>query len=310
MDAIFHKLTAFPGFILVLVGLFYVFAGFVLARHILLDRVLTRAIEMVAMETPNRVETHRRAWMIGSAVLVFAAGTALVMQSVLAVWLFCASLLQQVAYLLWLAPRYFDRGDEPDEAGRRQTTNATILFGAVTLGVIAAATYGALLPVAAEGTISSVATAGVTVAFVLWTFARSRMSATGDDALDVPEPPEDEEQPLDMMSVDGLRLAAEWFELPVLVTFDDERSDFYSGDRLGLSSGLTIDLDEWQHAYSIACENVGEGMAPVWSDDVRDAHFARAETLAGRIRDELLSAGLDRIEVSWKRADGEIGVVG
>lgn len=312
MEAFLEKLSGFPGFALALVGAFYVFASLVLARQIVLDRVLSHALGMITLEKQSRIETHRQVWMGASAVLVGVAGVSLVMQSMLAVWLFCAVLMQQVAYLTWLAPRYFDREEEPDPVGRKQTTNAAILFGAATLGVIAAASAGKLLPVFGAGAFSSLATAAAAAAFAFWIIKQQRMPTRGTGGFAADEPDAFEEfdaTPLDLASVDGLRLDAEWYESPVLVIHADGGRDFHPAGRLGLSDALADDLEAWQHAFTAACENDGDDMVPVWAAEARDAHFARAEDLALRMSEELQAAGLARIEVSWKRADGEIVVV-
>ena len=63
----------------------------------------------------------------------------------LAAWLFAASALAQIAYLFFIAPRYFDRDDPPDPRGRQQSTNAFVVYAAATLFVLWGAFKGRLL---------------------------------------------------------------------------------------------------------------------------------------------------------------------
>lgn len=308
------KLLGFPGLLLAAIGAFYMFAGFVLAHHVAFDRALSRAIEMISLEKQARAETLQQAWTIVSAVLIFAGGAALVFLSGIAVWLFAAALLQQVLYLTIAAPRYFDLHDEPDPAGRRQSTNATILYGAVSLGVIAAASGGVFLPLSGEGAFSLVATGMLTAAFATWTFLRLRMPARQGGmlgALESFDEDDDAVQPIKLDEVERLRLAADWYEEPVFVFFFDGDSDFYPARELELSEALANDLDEWQSRFTSVCEFREDAMMPTWADEAqRLAHYARAKELAGRMRDELRNAGYEHIEVSWIREDGEIVILG
>ena len=309
-DAYRSALSGFPGFLLALVGGFYMFAGFALARHMMLDRMLSRAIEMISLEKQSRVETLQQVWMIVSAILIFAGGAALVLLSMLAVWLFAAALVQQVLYLTWAAPRYFDLEDEPDPAGRRQSTNATILYGAATLAVVAAASSGMLLSVLGEGGASAITAAALTSAFASWMIVRLRMPKQPGGGFEGVGGGDDEVRPVDFAEVEGLRLAAEWFELPVWVFFTDGEVDSYSPAELGLSDALGRDLNEWQEAFTSACENAGDEMAPGWTEAQRQTHFGCAAELAGRLREEMRAAGHEEVAVSWMDGDGEIVTLG
>jgi len=303
-DAYLSELSGFPGIVLAAIGAFYVFAGLVLARQMILDRVLSRAIEMISLEKQSRVETLQQVWMIVSAILIFAAGATLLFMSRLAVWLFAVALLQQVLYLTWAAPRYFDAEDEPDPDGRRQSTNATILFGAMTLAVVAAATNGNLLPLSGSGVPSLLVSGALTLAFAVWMLLRLGMpDRPGVQGL--PDEVDDmEDAPVDLAEIDGLRLCAEWYELPVMAFFADGEPRFLTPGQIGLSTALGQDLDTWQSAYNAICEYAESDMVPVWTEEQKAAHFGQAATLAGRIRSEIRAAGHDRIEVSWQGADG------
>ena len=306
-DDYLSELSGFPGIVMAAIGAFYVFAGLVLARQMILDRVLSRAIEMISLERQSRAETLQQIWMAVSAILIFAAGVTLFFLSRLAVWLFAAALLQQVLYLTWAAPRHFDVEDEPDPIGRRQSTNATILFGAMTLAVVAAATNGTLLPLSGAGLPSLLMSGAFTLTFAVWMLFRLRMP-NKPGAQNLPAIDDTDEEPVDMADIDGLRLSAEWYELPVMTFFSDGGSDFLTPGQIGLSDGLGQDLEAWQSAYNAICEHNEAEMAPVWTGEQKAAHFEQAAALAGRIRKEMLAAGNERVTVSWQTADGTVVV--
>lgn len=129
---------------LIAIGAFYVFAGIVATRAALLSLFLDRALTAISGNQPTTRETALSAWLLGSANLVLTGGAALMLRLDLALWLFVAALVTQVAYLLVLAPLYFDVDDPPDPKGRRRTINAAVIYAATT-ALIAWAAHGSHL---------------------------------------------------------------------------------------------------------------------------------------------------------------------
>jgi hypothetical protein len=114
------------------------------------------------------------------SILILAGGAALMLLLHAAPWLFVISSIGQAVYLFVLAPRYFDVVDPPDEQGRRQTTNAFVIYVAVTALVVWAAVTDRLIPWR-DVPWPLIAAAAVTVAaysvYLLWTFYRPLKSA-------------------------------------------------------------------------------------------------------------------------------------
>ena len=125
--------------ILIAIGAFYVFAGIVATRAALVSLFLDRALTAISGKKPSTRETALSVWLLGSANLVLAGGAALMLRLDFALWLFAAALATQVAYLLVLAPYYFDVEDPPDPQGRRRTINAAVIYAAATAWVAWAA---------------------------------------------------------------------------------------------------------------------------------------------------------------------------
>lgn len=300
------KLAGFPGVLLAVIGLFYIFAGLVLARQVMLDRVLTRAIEMISFEKPGRIERFETIWMTSGAILVFASGAALIFLSGIAVWLFAAALLQQVVYLTWLAPRYFDRDEEPDPAGRRQSVNAAFIFGACALGVAAAALSGKLLPLTGDGVPSLVAAGSMVAAYVVWIATKSRMP-TGNGGLGAGlDPVEPDETLMEMARIRALSLSPEHWVWPVHVEFFEDDAEFRSPNRLGLSGKLVAELTAWQDEFDAAYQEVDEEPVTVWSEGQQARHVERAAQLADAMRAELRAAGEAHIQVRYRDTSGEL----
>lgn len=167
---------------LVLLGAFYAFAGVVSARAGAMSAFLDQAIAQISLKPTPKLERQRFWWLIGSSVLVFLGGVALMVRAGPALWLFLLSAAGQAFYLGWLAPRYFDLADPPDARGRSQTATAFYIYLAVTSLAVLAATTGRLRPLSELSGFETFAglamTAGFGVLLVHW--LRPRRGDRGD----------------------------------------------------------------------------------------------------------------------------------
>ena len=127
------------------VGAFYAFAGVVAARSGLMSRMLDKTIAAIGGERASAAETARALWMVCASIVILAGGVALMLRTGLAAWLFTISALAQGLYLGLIAPRYLDPADPPDAAGRKQTTNAFVIYLAATAFVLWAHATGRLV---------------------------------------------------------------------------------------------------------------------------------------------------------------------
>jgi hypothetical protein len=113
-------------------GAFYVFAGVVGTRAALTSQFIDTVMAALDGGKAPAAERRKSVWLIASTALVFASGVALMAGLDVARWLFLASAAGQALYLYALAPLYFDKVDAPDPGGRRQTTNAFVVYVAAT----------------------------------------------------------------------------------------------------------------------------------------------------------------------------------
>lgn len=154
--------------VLRVIGAFYAFAGYVATRAGLMSRLIDQAIAAIAMKKPARIETAQNAWLLVTAALVLVGGVLLLGGLELAAWVFVVSALGQAAYIYVVAPRYFDRDDPPDASGRRQTTNAFVIFAAATAFIVWAAHRGRLAAVQDASTPALVAIAAALLLYAAY----------------------------------------------------------------------------------------------------------------------------------------------
>lgn len=276
------------------VGAFYAFAGYVATRSALMSSFLDGAIAAIGGSNPNRAETARTTWLLVSALVVFAGGVALIGLLDVAAWLFVLSALGQVAYLGLVAPRYFDRDDPPDEVGRRQTTNASVIYLAATAFVVWALWRGKLVAWSEmnPGVLAVIVAAIVLhVGHTLWTWSKgpSTKPLFGASA-----PTRDPAHSY------AIKVMADYHTHPLWGLDEDAYGDI-APEALDLSPELRRDLHAWADAYS-ASLNEEDPTQSLWSDEQHAAHAAQARPLAIRLARE-------RPDRMIYVMDSEIGVV-
>jgi hypothetical protein len=168
------------------IGAFYVFAGYVATRAALASSLIDHALAAIAAEKPTAAERMQSLWLLCASLVILAGGVLLTLLVDLAAWAFGASAVSQALYLYVVAPRWFDVAEPPDARGRRQSTNAFVVYAAVTALIVWAAAADQLDPwwevpwPLFAGAMASVAAYAV---YTLWMFTRPLRSAgTHSDA--------------------------------------------------------------------------------------------------------------------------------
>ncbi len=118
--------------LLILIGIFYLFAAVVASKAHLVGAVFDTALRAIEARQMRPVEFAQLAWLLLGAFWVGLAGLFALLRLQGVVAFFVLSFLWQALYLFVLAPRYFDPIDEPDAKGRAQTWRAFIFYGIVT----------------------------------------------------------------------------------------------------------------------------------------------------------------------------------
>jgi hypothetical protein len=272
--------------VLRVIGAFYAFAGYVATRAGLMSRLIDQAIAAIAMKKPPRTETAQNAWLLVTAALVLVGGVLLLGGLELAAWVFVVSSLGQAAYIYVVAPRYFDREDPPDASGRRQTTNAFVIFTAATAFIVWAAYRGRLVDVqdASMPALVAIATALLLyagyVARALWWPPRKTsgggFSEFSAAAHDEPSLPPHESKRIKVMSD---------YQCDPLWALDEERYGCFAPELIDLSPELTADLNAWAAAYD-TCFDPDDPAESRWSDAQHTEHAAEGRRLAGRLKRE------------------------
>ena len=129
--------------VLRLVGAFYVFAGVLGMRAMVMDHLLDQMLAGITLK-PIPQKEHRRRWLLTASTLAIGmGGMALMVLSLWAAPLFLFGAVGQAVYLVWARTAFLPE-NELERTGRRQTINAALLYGLVTVSVCAAALSGLL----------------------------------------------------------------------------------------------------------------------------------------------------------------------
>lgn len=299
------------GAMLIFFAAFYLLAAFLVTRQLLMGSVIDRAMAAITLKKPPVAETARDRFIAVQTVGIFAAAFALLLLSPLAPWAFAAMLAFQALYLFWLAPRFLDPGDEPDERGRRQTRNAAIVYGVATLVVVLAWRAGALPHAGDVEWLRSALVAAAALAFAGWLAWRIAMPFGRKGR-------EDDEQALDdddfgaSSSADPLpgtpseiTVRAELHCSPLWARVD---GDLFNPlpEVLGLSERLGAVLISWQDRYDNAWDMDDPAKGPDWSDAEFASHDETGRKLAVRVAGEIAGRHGGDVRVLYEFSSGEV----
>ena len=275
------------------IGAFYAFAGLVTARMGLTSNLVDHAIAAIAMQKPDRIETHRTIWLLGLSTLTFSSGVCLMLMLEPAAWIFAIGVLVQALYFVALGPYYFDAAEPPDPLGRRRSINAFVLYCAATAFVVWAAYAGRLVAIADASRWllgGAVAAIALHVGYIIrhMMFPPKRKSAFGDfddggtsDYID--------DTPLDQTGLPAsskrFKLMADYGTFPLWAMDDGLIGDFSPQD-LGVSEELTADLWAWANAFDLSL-NPDDPANSRWSAERYTQHVTDGIALARRIKREL-----------------------
>ena len=268
-----------------IIGGFYAFAGFVAMRAAMTSHFLDRAIAAISGGKPSRIETAQAAWLMSAAALIFAGAVLLLAGLDLAAWVFLASALGQAAYIFFVAPRFFDREDPPDPQGRRQTTNAFVIFAAATAFVLWASYRGRLtaldqatpFELAAVGA-SLLLYGGYVARALLWKPSAPAFGGWG--STDEPDTPS---RPLHTST--RLKLMADCGCDP-LWALDDGYYGSFPPELLDLTADLTHAINTWAANYETSI-SMDDPATDLWNEAQHSAHEAEGRNLAARLKQQL-----------------------
>ena len=126
------------------IGAFYIFAVIVGMRAMVMDHLMDQVLAGISHQPVPAKDRYRRWLLVSSVLAIGMGGMALLVLSLWAVPLFLFGAATQAFYLVWARTAF--PTDDSDRAGRRQTTNAGMLYGVATLLVCLAAGFGLLRP--------------------------------------------------------------------------------------------------------------------------------------------------------------------
>jgi len=264
-------------FVAIAVGVFYVVAGFVVMRAMMMDRLMDQVL--AALNSPGDPADAVRSRILSfGSFLTLASGAALAILSPLALLLFGANTVVQGGYLLW-AERALPPKDALEARGRQQTRNAFVIYVAAAAFVAWLALQGHLREAtAATLAVEAVIVAGVvagTYAFIR--FYRRPSKAAPFDPIPIPDDPVgDKPQPT------RLRLAPEFHCNPL---WDIDTGQPVNPLNLSLTDELAFRIEAWDDRFQATFNEDDPAASDFASDEERAAYIAEGRAIAVALRE-------------------------
>jgi len=252
------------------IGAFYVFAGLVGMRAMTMDRLMDQMLAGITLKPIPAVERRRRLIAGSSLLAVGMAGMALMVLSSWAVPLFLFGAATQAAYLLW-ARTAFPVESPLERKGRRQTTNAALIFGFATALVCGAFLAGLLRDWRDPWAISIPAVGLMLLALDArhWLWRPSRTAPWAEFEAAEPDPPR------------AVALTPRWGGAVVIDTDRGEGVDY----DLFVPSDLSERIWRWGHAFRAGDDHeVKEFWAQFTDAAAEEAHRAEGEAIVAELR--------------------------
>lgn len=264
------------------VGGLYIVAGAFVLRMMKLDVLMDGLLQALEGKPTSANERWKSAILTAGAYLTLAGGAALATLSFLALPLFLANTVVEGGYLVW-ATRALPPGDADETKGRRQTTNAFVIYAAACAFVVWLSVQGGLRawPGEVEGlAIELLVVGGITIAgwasvYVpnSW-FSRSAAASSGDAAAD--------ESGLTSFSKDGhvptnLRLSPDWQCCPL---WDGDTDNNVSHYQLNLPDDLAERIETWDDTFQATYHADDPSESGFDSDDAWHAYRAEGRLIA------------------------------
>ncbi len=296
-----------------LLGVFYLFAGFVILRRVAMDRLLDQAIAQLSCKPPPRDEVTQSRLLTIGACLTFASGAALATLSSWSLALFIANALFQSGYLIW-AQRRKPPQNVDEQKGRRATINAWVLYLIATAFVGLCTQQGILrpwtfLPESARHPWVEPVVIGALTGLLAWRHLRTGnlkpsprydlepTSGALDDDTPLSEPP------LPSPS-DRLRLAPEDGCWPL---WNHETGDNLDPARLPLPPDLVEQLMRWDATYQAAFDPSNPTAIVFPTRDAETAFRAEGKSLEIALRTVWPGGVVLRLDPPTKATDGSDG---
>jgi len=270
-------------FAAIAVGAFYVFAGVVVLRTMVLDRVMNQLLAALNEPSAPKERMKSRVLTMG-AYLTLAGGAALLLLGPLALPLFAANAAWQGGYLLW-AERALPPEDDDEARGRRQTKNAFVVYLAATAFVVWLAMQGMLR--ASDVALQSYAIdAAVIVAAMLagWAFVNLRARKRAGDYSDVigqPTAADAADVTLERLP-NRLRLAPAWGRSPLC---DDETGEPVSPYVLGLPFELASRIDQWDDVWQETYDHNDPAASRFKDEEAAEVYRFEGREIAAALKD-------------------------
>lgn len=276
--------------VLRIVGAFYIFAGLVAMRAMVMDRLMDGMLAALSGNAPPLKDKVRRFLLGSGAALTFSGGIALALLHFLALPLMLLNAITQAVWLLY-AQKNFPPEDHDDARGRRQTINAFMIYLAATALVFFVWRSGAVR--FDHGFWAAAMLAAGLAGSAGWQFFRGRLARSGLPAQTVPE--------VDFVGQDlpepsrHLRLAPYPGDWPI---YDSDTGMRHSPEKLGLPDELVKRIAEFEEAV-LAATDIDHADGPTVTDVAAYDRLAKDAEAIVTAMEEFFEPGVPVEDQTW-----------
>lgn len=265
----------------VAIGVFYVFAGFVVMRATSLDTLMDKVLAALENKSDANEERRTKVLRVG-AFLTLASGAALSLLSPLAPTLFIANTLVQGGYLLWAERALVPEGAD-ERKGRRQTKNAFVIYLAATAFVVWLHLQGVLRPWSAPIEAHALDAGIIALSLVAaWAWIHlPRKSSSSENPLEGFAAAGDLPSQQSSSLPRRLRLAPEWNCSPL---WDADSGEPVSVFRLGLPEDLADRIEQWDDLWQATYNHDDPSSGGFKTDKARQAYYAEGRAIAQELK--------------------------
>lgn len=268
----------------ILIGAFYIFAGFVVMRTMAMSTLLDQALLALDPKSNSKLELVRSQVLLAGSYLTLASGVALLIMSPFAPYVFLLNTIVQGGYLVW-AERAFPPEDAIDRQGRQRTKNAFVIYLAATAFVGWMAYQGYLR--AWEGADVALLDIGIIVLALGLAWAVIYLPKRREKSASVFEPIE--ERPNGDVVRDfreepppkRLRVAPEWGCWPL---WNDETGQNVSHFHLKIPEDLMGRIEEWDDLWQATYNDDDPAKGDFKSEAERTAYVVEGRAIVEELR--------------------------
>lgn len=271
-------------YVAIAIGAFYVFAGFVVMRAMMIDKLMDQMLTALN-SPPDAGEAARSRILSAGSYLTLASGAALTLLSPLALALFALNTLVQGGYLAW-AGSALPPKDALEARGRQQTRNAFVIYVAAAAFVGWLALQGHLRAATTEALVLDAAIVAIVVIAAHLFIRYGRRSSPAAPFEPIPLDEIDNTEAREFVAAPApptrLRLAPEFHCHPL---WDIDTGQPVNPLVLDLPNDLGFRIEDWDDKFQLTFNEADPSTSDFATNDERAAYMAEGRAIAAALKD-------------------------